>query len=545
MTILPPAGPFGKPCFLVARAGGLGQSALAMRLWLIALLLLVPVAASGTVNNSTRSVSYTGDGGSTFTVPFQFDLATDLVVTKTLIATDTPTTLVQGADYTVRLPVGSVNGSITTQVPVESTHTIRIDRNTKLTQPRQFRRQGFYRAADHEAAFDRLTMMVQEATLEAGSSGDTAVAAHVGELDPHVQYFLLAGRTAGQVGYGSTSSQGTLTLHSTSHLSKGKILLGSGSAFDDAQERLGLGTTSPAYTLDLDDGNLKFGSHWVLDDTGIWALNTAQRFEIGTGDTGSLGTASGPAGIMLYGPDHVGLARRFHTFADQYVFFDESGTTMMSLTDSALTVASADVSLTSGKLIAPDVDGNGSAINVSSGASETGTVTIGGTITVDESNDRVGIGDATPSYPLDVNGNARFTGQVAERRRVVSLTASASLDLSTDCNALVTVDPASNTIVTIPTAGASHTGCEITIIAIDGGNDVTVAFTSGSISGWCTDHYPSVPLISSNIAVNAASSVALVSNGEDTVHVPTLTMVATGTSHWSMTDCRRAFAPAP
>lgn len=49
---------------------------------------------------------------------------------------------------------------------------------------------------------------------------------------------------------GSAASAGTLTLSSTGHATKGNILFGS-SAYDEAHNRLGLGTTSPAWLLDV------------------------------------------------------------------------------------------------------------------------------------------------------------------------------------------------------------------------------------------------------------------------------------------------------
>ena len=57
---------------------------------------------------------------------------------------------------------------------------------------------------------------------------------------------------------GSTSSAGTLTLSSTSNGTKGKINLGVSSAYDEANIRLGIGTTSPSQTLQVTDGNLNF-----------------------------------------------------------------------------------------------------------------------------------------------------------------------------------------------------------------------------------------------------------------------------------------------
>lgn len=50
---------------------------------------------------------------------------------------------------------------------------------------------------------------------------------------------------------GGVNSGDTLTLSSTSHATKGKIILGSASAYDEVNDRLGLGTTSPGVKLDI------------------------------------------------------------------------------------------------------------------------------------------------------------------------------------------------------------------------------------------------------------------------------------------------------
>lgn len=50
---------------------------------------------------------------------------------------------------------------------------------------------------------------------------------------------------------GGTDSGGALSLSSTSHGTKGKINLGSASTYDEANDRLGIGTTTPAYDLHL------------------------------------------------------------------------------------------------------------------------------------------------------------------------------------------------------------------------------------------------------------------------------------------------------
>lgn len=71
--------------------------------------------------------------------------------------------------------------------------------------------------------------------------------------DVHTQYALLAGRSGGQTLIGGTASGNDLTLQSTSNATKGKILFGT-SAYDEVNNRLGIGTTSPTAPLELNSG---------------------------------------------------------------------------------------------------------------------------------------------------------------------------------------------------------------------------------------------------------------------------------------------------
>jgi hypothetical protein len=68
--------------------------------------------------------------------------------------------------------------------------------------------------------------------------------------DDHTQYALLAGRAGGQTLIGGTAAGQNLTLQSTAHATKGKILFGT-SAYDEVNNRLGIGTTGPACTLEV------------------------------------------------------------------------------------------------------------------------------------------------------------------------------------------------------------------------------------------------------------------------------------------------------
>jgi hypothetical protein len=76
--------------------------------------------------------------------------------------------------------------------------------------------------------------------------------------DDHAQYALLAGRAGGQSLTGGTASANNLTLSSTSNATKGKINLGTSSAYDEANVRLGLGSASPETILHIEENNVKY-----------------------------------------------------------------------------------------------------------------------------------------------------------------------------------------------------------------------------------------------------------------------------------------------
>jgi hypothetical protein len=67
-------------------------------------------------------------------------------------------------------------------------------------------------------------------------------------------FATLAGVVGGQTLNGGTAAGETLTLRSTTHATKGKILFGT-SAYDEVNNRLGIGTVSPAAPVDV-TGNI-------------------------------------------------------------------------------------------------------------------------------------------------------------------------------------------------------------------------------------------------------------------------------------------------
>lgn len=66
--------------------------------------------------------------------------------------------------------------------------------------------------------------------------------------DDHTQYALLAGRATGQHLNGGTAASENIFLSSTAHATKGKLFIGS-SAYDEANNRLGIGTSAPLTML--------------------------------------------------------------------------------------------------------------------------------------------------------------------------------------------------------------------------------------------------------------------------------------------------------
>lgn len=83
--------------------------------------------------------------------------------------------------------------------------------------------------------------------------------------DDHLQYALLAGRATGQTLHGGTLAGENLTLSSTANGTKGLIKLGTSSAFDEAQTRLGIGSVTPDSILHLEANNVKYNH--ILNST--------------------------------------------------------------------------------------------------------------------------------------------------------------------------------------------------------------------------------------------------------------------------------------
>lgn len=117
------------------------------------------------------------------------------------------------------------------------------------------------------------------------SSGDHGSLTGLSD-DDHAQYAMRLGRALGQVIYGGTAGSETLTLYSTSNATKGKVLIDAWSAFDEVNQRLGVGTVSPAVKVHQDGGNatanyLKFTAGTTTGTT------SSDGFDIGIASDGN------------------------------------------------------------------------------------------------------------------------------------------------------------------------------------------------------------------------------------------------------------------
>ena len=130
--------------------------------------------------------------------------------------------------------------------------------------------------------------------------------------------FLQVGGTAGgQTTYGGSASGENLTLSSTSNSTKGKINLGANSAYDEVNKRLGIGTSTPNYPLEVITGQkpVHFGNTTATGDGGFLYPSGDSNFYVmagGTWDTDNFYAKSTTfSGINLVG----GVFRIFNNSA--------------------------------------------------------------------------------------------------------------------------------------------------------------------------------------------------------------------------------------
>ncbi len=116
-----------------------------------------------------------------------------------------------------------------------------------------------------------------------------------------IAYTVLGGRAGGQTLNGGTGSGENLTLQSTANATKGKILFGASSAYDEDTLRLGIGTASPVSSLQVasavpataNNGLVSLGSGPFDGATSGFFTGSA------AGTALAINTASGYAGDLI------------------------------------------------------------------------------------------------------------------------------------------------------------------------------------------------------------------------------------------------------
>ncbi|EPH2449447.1 hypothetical protein [Citrobacter freundii] len=116
-----------------------------------------------TVSTEVDHNDYTGNGVTTsFPYTFRIFKKSDLVV-QVVDLNENITELILDTDYTVTGAGGYTGGNVVLSAPLANGYQISISRELPVTQETDLRNQGKFFAEVHEDAFDKLTMLIQQA----------------------------------------------------------------------------------------------------------------------------------------------------------------------------------------------------------------------------------------------------------------------------------------------------------------------------------------------------------------------------------------------
>ncbi|EFQ5086305.1 phage tail protein [Salmonella enterica] len=116
-----------------------------------------------TVSTEVDHNEYTGNGVTTsFPYTFRIFKKSDLVV-QVVDLNENITELILDTDYTVSGAGGYTGGNVVLAAPLNNGYQISISRDLPVTQETDLRNQGKFFAEVHEDAFDKLTMLIQQA----------------------------------------------------------------------------------------------------------------------------------------------------------------------------------------------------------------------------------------------------------------------------------------------------------------------------------------------------------------------------------------------
>lgn len=297
-------------------------------------------------------------------------------------------------------------------------------------------------------------------TITAASGGVTDHASLTGlTADDHTQYALLLGRSGGQTLIGGTASGNSLTLQSTSNATKGTIIFGTLSAYDQVNDRLGIGTLIPSNALSLGGEVARTiaverrtasnvaGSALTIQAGGATsgatnkaggALNLIGGQSTGTGAGGTINLQSYPAGSSGTGTNTLttilsSTSRGVFTFGQTTL--DSQIVLNTKLNGNAHIINQATTGLTSASQIGLQIN------NIASNSIDSGVVGIDVQATIDGNASSTG-GSATglsftvgvtgtPSGAIAVSGlvfyqsTANFDGQLTAFNPALSMAAAA------------------------------------------------------------------------------------------------------------------------
>lgn len=112
--------------------------------------------------------------------------------------------------------------------------------------------------------YDSITLISDGASWVAGGGGSSyTFSTGLTNTAGTVTANLSTGKAGGQSVIGGTASGNNLTLSSTSHATKGKLLFGT-SAYDEVNNRLGIGTTSPTEPIEVTGNTSGAGRPGIL-----------------------------------------------------------------------------------------------------------------------------------------------------------------------------------------------------------------------------------------------------------------------------------------